>query len=192
MILAVEDTLSEAIAKRLLAAYRAEVHVDVVIGFKGNSYLKARARELNRTAGSVPVFLLTDFDRQHDCPAELIAEWLGKSRNNLLFRVAVREVEAWLVADRNRFAAFLSVPAARIPSDADSIPDPKQFIVNLARRSRQGAIQTDLVPAVGSTAIVGPGFNARLVAFASTVWQPDSASYHSESLRRAIQRIAAR
>lgn len=192
MILAIEDALSEAVARKLLLVARPEITVTVAIGNRGYGYLKNRARELNRTAASVPVFILTDLDRPLSCPAGLIAAWLSApAQRLLLFRVAVMEVESWVLADRARFASFLSVPDHRIPENTDEIAQPKEFIVKLARRSRRKDIRDDLVPAVGSTSPVGPVYNPRLVSFVENVWNPVAASAASPSLARALDRLGS-
>jgi hypothetical protein len=99
------------------------------------------------------------------------------------------EVESWVLADRAQFSSFLSVPEHRIPANTDQIPQPKEFIVTLARRSRRKDIREDLVPAVGSTAPVGPAYNPRLAAFVVDSWDPTAASGASPSLARAVERL---
>lgn len=192
MILAVEDTLSEAVARKLLSVVRPEISVTVAMGHQGRGYLQNRARELNRTAASVPVLLLADLDRPLPCPPDLIASWLSApAQRLLLFRIAVMEIESWVLADRGRFASFLSVPDHRIPANTDEIPQPKEFIVNLARRSRRKDIREDLVPAPGSTSSVGPAYNPRLAVFVDETWNPVTASEASPSLARAVTRLGS-
>lgn len=189
MILAVEDVLSEVISRRLLSTFRPDLVPAAVVGFKGNAYLQSKVRDLNRTAASIPVLVLTDLDNNYPCATALIDDWLGQLPRRLILRVAVQEVESWLMADRERFCSLIGIPRHRLPEDVDSITDPKLTIVNLARRSRQRGIIHDFVPSGGSTASVGPGFSSRLIAFASTEWRPVHAAAHSQSLRRAIQKI---
>jgi hypothetical protein len=100
------------------------------------------------------------------------------------------EIESWVIADRDRLAAFLHVQAHRIPNDPDSIPQPKEFIVNLARRARRREIREDLVPRPGSTAAVGPAYNARLIEFVELSWNAVEAATLSPSLARAIKRLS--
>lgn len=190
MIVAVEDPLSEAITRKLLAEVRPDLPVTTVLGNRGNGYLRAKAREMNRVAAKLPVFLLTDLDSPARCPPSVIAEWLSaRPAENLLFRVAVVEVESWVLADREQAAAFIGVPDHRIPLDTDAIPDPKQFLVNLARRSRSADLRTDLVPAAGSTATVGPMYNPRLGFFVSKHWSAIRARTASASLDRTVERL---
>jgi hypothetical protein len=190
MILAVEDPLSEAVARKLVENFRNDLTIAVAIGNQGKGYLQTRARELNRTANSVPVFVLIDQDRPAPCPADIIGAWVVTPARRLLFRVAVMEIESWVMADRDRLAAFLRVPASRIPNAPDSIPQPKEFIVNLARRARRRGIREDLVPRRGSTAAVGPAYNARLIEFVEFSWNAVEAATLSPSLARAIQRLS--
>ncbi len=191
MILAVEDSLGEATARRLLAVFRPDLGApDTVLGLKGNEYLRAKCRALNSAAAHMPVMLLADQDVPTRCPPRLISEWLGRGpTSRLFFRVAVMEVESWVMADREAFAALVGIPAHRVPTDTDSIPDPKQFLVNLARRSRIRRIRDGLVPARRSTAQVGPAYNALLVEFVNRTWDPDAARMASPSLRRTVVRL---
>ncbi|HUR81788.1 MAG TPA: hypothetical protein VM733_13560 [Thermoanaerobaculia bacterium] len=190
MIIAVEDPLSEAIARKLFAELRPDLPITSFLGNHGNTYLRSKARDLNRAAATVPVFLLTDLDSPSACPPGVIAEWLGRQPAPLfLFRVAVMEVESWVLADRAQIAPFLGVPEHRIPLDTDTIPNPKQFLVNLARRSRSTGIRTDLVPVAGSTASVGPMYNPRLGTFVSTQWSAVRARASSPSLARTVERL---
>jgi hypothetical protein len=190
MIVACEDSLSEALLRRIVAVIRPDLSVQVAIGNRGKGYLKAKARGLNRTAGSVPVFLLVDADTRDPCPADLIRTWLhGAPQGNMLFRVAVMEVESWILADRASCSDFLAVPVSRIPADTDAIDNPKAFLVNLARRSRRRDIREELVPAPDAIVSVGPAYNLRLASFVSAHWSPTSATHASESLRRCTQRL---
>lgn len=190
MIIAVEDPLSEAVTRKLVAEVRPDLAITGFIGNRGNGYLRAKARELNRVAAKVPTFLLADLDSPAACPPSLIADWLPlQLAANLLFRVAVIEVESWVLADREQVAVFLGVPEHRIPIHTDTISDPKQFLVNLARKSRSAGLREDLVPAVGSTALVGPMYNPRLVAFVAEHWSATRAREASGSLARTVERL---
>lgn len=173
MIIATEDTVSEVVAAKLVSVFRPDLQIVARIGNRGKDYLKARVQELNRTARSVPVFLLVDLDTRRPCPADVLAGWLhGRYEANMLFRLAIMEVESWILADRDGFSGYLGVASHRIPTDTDSIDNPKEFVVNLARRSRSRHIRDDLVPAPGSIVKVGPAYNPRLSAFISTQVEP--------------------
>lgn len=190
MIVAVEDVLSEAVVRKLVGEVRPDLSISIVMRKNGRGYIQSRARDLNRTARSFPVLILADLDRPEPCPADLIQGWLAAPpAANLLFRVAVMEIESWIMADREAFAGFLGVPSHRIPLNTDAIAQPKELIVSLARKSRRKDIREDLVPAAGGTAIIGPGFNPRLGAFVATQWNAETAAHASSSLRRAADRL---
>lgn len=190
MLLAVEDPLSEAVARKILATVSPRREVSLCLGLKGKDYLRQKAENLNQASKGSPVFLLTDLDNPKDCPAGLIKTWLKSAKQpNLLFRVAVMEVESWIMADGEAFADFLSVPSERVPFDTDSIPRPKEFLISLARQSRSSRLRGDLVPAPGGTNKVGPAYNPRLASFVTQAWSPESAAKVSHSLRRALNRL---
>lgn len=190
MIAAVEDPLAEAVLRKLVAVVRPDLTIWQVMRKNGSGYVRSRARELNRAAHQMAVFILVDQDRPVPCPADLVRSWLGApSARNLLFRTAVFETESWIMADRAAFAEFLRVPATALPENPDVILQPKELVVSLARRSRRRDIRDDLVPAPGSTAKVGPAFNPRLTEYVTSSWDPVRAAEVSASLHRAVVRL---
>jgi hypothetical protein len=189
MIIAVEDSLSEEVTRKLVSTIRPDLDIATVLGNRGKGYLRTRARELNRAAGAIAVMMLTDQDAQQSCPPVIAADWFGPQPLSLLFWVAVMEVESWVLADRERSAAMLGVPVHRIPIDTDAIPKPKEFLVNLARRSRLSRVRQDLVPERDSTATVGPAYNPRLGVFVTSEWNPIDATPVSRSLARCVERL---
>lgn len=189
--LAVEDTLSQTVFRKIIQETRRDIAISSCLGLRGNGYLRDRARDLNRAAQGSAFWLLTDQDVPARCPVTIRNEWLAGDapHPNFLFRVAVMEVEAWLLADRTALAQFLSVPIARVPLNPDALPDPKQFLVNLARSSSSSAMREDLVPKQGGTAKVGRGYNHVLGLFVTTHWSQQRARDCSDSLSRTIRRI---
>ena len=162
------------------------------IGFKGNSYLKQKAFDLNQTArGPYDVFMLTDLDSPQNCPPQLVQSWIRAPLNSGFFlRVAVMEIESWIMADRSALAEFLSIPVNRIPSNTDNIPNPKERLVSLARRSNKRRLRDQLVPAPGATtARVGPEYNSRFSEFVQTHWDLERAAVASPSLKRTLDRL---
>jgi hypothetical protein len=188
--IATEDALSEAVAERLVVEANHGLSVAVRMGRKGNSYLKKKAADLAETARSIPVFLLTDLDCV-ECPPVLITGWLGKRPlpESFLFRVVVREIEAWLLADRDAFAKFSGVPVNKVPQNPESLDDPKQMLINLIRKHGRSAIKSEILPEDDSTANVGIGYNQILSGFVRDSWSPVKASQHADSLARARKRL---
>lgn len=111
--------------------------------------------------------------------------------SQLMIRVAVLEIEAWLLADRVGVAQWRSVAASRVPDNPEGISDPKRTLIELASRSRNRHLREAIVPRRGTgTHQVGPGYNQSVGEFASQFWNPETARSHAPSLNRAIIRIA--
>jgi hypothetical protein len=188
--LAVEDDLSEIVIRRLLVDTGRAYAIGIVFGRGGFGYLKTTANNWNAAAAAgTPILLLTDLD-QHPCPSDLIRDWLDNEPHaNLLFRIAVREIESWLLADREGFANFLRISAANIPLQPDQVPDPKRTLVNLARRSRSRTLRESIAPRVGSTAVQGPDYNGCLIEFVRNQWSREAAVERSPSLKRTWEKM---
>lgn len=188
---ATEDPLSEAIADRLIQDENQGMEVKVRMGRKGNGYLRKNLLSFNEIARSYPVLLFTDLDRV-ECPMDLIEDWRGRTvlQDRLLFRVAVRETEAWLLADREGFAEFSGVPVHRIPPQPELLDDPKETLLNLVRRyGKKRTVKVDILPERGSTAKVGLAYNQSLCGFVQGSWSLDRAAQSADSLNRARHRL---
>lgn len=137
-----------------------------------------------------PVLLLTDLD-QTRCPSLLIRRWIGNNRrpDQLVFRVAVREVESWLLADHEGMQKLLG-STRPLPPNPDGVRDPKHCLLKLAREATR-EIREELVAPAGAVATQGLGYNARLTAFVHGHWSPARAAKRSASLARARTRLAA-
>lgn len=188
--IATEDPLSAAVIDRLVGETQSDLHVAVPVSGRGFGGLRRKLPELIRVAHSIPVILLTDLDRA-GCAPSLIADWFGQRAipPSLLFRVAVREVEAWLLADRERFAEFARIPLNRFSDRPEALDDPKQTLLNLVWRYSPSEIKHDIVTRRAGGAHQGLGYNERLTLFVQEIWQPRKAVSRSNSLERARQRI---
>ena len=188
IILAVEDELSEAIATKILNSFAIKITDTIREG--GNAYLREKAPELNRAANGMDIFLLTDLDSPKNCPPRLIRSWIkGPLHPRLIFRVAVMEVESWVIADRIGIANFLSIPIHRIPRTTDEILNPKEFLVSLARMSKKRKLRNELIPQQGAGIPFGYGYNTRLSSFVRDHWDLERASTVSPSLKRTLERL---
>jgi hypothetical protein len=182
--LVVEDELSEAVVRRVLQQVRVGYAVGTCYRPGGFGYIRRKIRAFNQAARHCPYLVLTDLDKGECAPA-LIERWLNEAPHpNLLFRVAVREVESWLLADAKGFARFLGISAQHVPSDPDGLPDPKRRLIELARLSRRRDLRDSIVPRHGSTATVGPDYNGCLAGFVAGNWNSVKAAARSDSLRR--------
>jgi hypothetical protein len=185
--LASEDELSEAVGRRLSREANLEVTLPLRKG--GNGYLRSRLPNFCQLANHYPVVLLTDLDAGACAPA-LLSDWFNELERpaNLVFRVAVREIEAWLIADREALADFLSVNVRHVTPQPETILDPKQALIGAALKAPR-RLREELVAVQGSFAAQGIGYNRILGAFVETRWDPERAAARSPSLASARQRI---
>ena len=189
ILLVVEDPLSEFIARRLLRFVGGRLIPSAVYGKEGIGYIKRNISGFNKAAKGTPTLIVADLDSD-ECAPERIRSLLTAPRHpNLLLRIAVREVESWLLADRGGFAKFIGTNATRIPTAVEDIVDPKQFLINVARRSRRKSVLEDIVPLAGSTAKVGRNYNGRLHQFVFEKWNIETARANSRSLDSAIRAL---
>lgn len=184
----VEDDLSEAFLQRILKESSTTFAIGYSYGRRGYGYIKRRVKAFNNAAKGTPFLLLVDLEAE--CAPRQIQEWLSvPMHHNLLFRVAVYEVESWLLADRVGFASFLGISRRFIPESVDNINNPKQFLINLAKRSPKRSLREAIVPTQSSTAKLGPDYNGQLSSFVINVWNLREAMKTSDSLRRAVNAI---
>ena len=135
--------------------------------------------------------MLTDLDSPKICPPELIQSWIQGSLNlGFFLRVAVMEVESWVMADQSAFAEFLKVPIQEVPTRTDEIPDPKTSLLSLAEKSKSTGLRKDLLPKKGNkTSKIGPGYNIRLSEFVRDYWDLNRAVSASPSLKKTVDRL---
>jgi len=187
--LAVEDELSDVVLRRILTYLNRGYAVGVTYGRTGFGYLRSTIRGWNRAARGRPFIVLTDLDT-YPCPPALIQNWLdGPQSPNLLLRVAVREVESWLLADRENLSRYLRVPDAHMSAKPDQLNDPKRALIALATRSRSSHIRARIVPKHGSTAKQGPEYNAALSEFVRNHWDIAASEQNSPSLSRTMRQL---
>lgn len=184
---AVEGLLDDAVAKRLIRAVGASPGPVYIKGGKHN--LLKKINGYNQASQHGIWLVLADLDQDAACAPPLLEQHLRQPAPGMCFRIAVRAVEAWLLADRERIAAFLSVATARIPGDVESLPDPKLALLELAKKSRRTEIRTGLPPRPGSGRSVGPGYNDLLTEFVLKRWNPQVAATNCDSLDRCIEAL---
>jgi hypothetical protein len=183
-----EDTICEYLAKKLISLFVDRFTIGVTYFGNGYGYIKDKLDGFNRASKGVPLFAIADL--VGNCPKTQIDQWLPHGRQrNLLFRIAIKESEAWILADKQAFSSFLGISSNLIPDDVDNIVDPKKYLVNLASRSRNRNLRDALIPQPHTTAETGPDYNARLSEFVEKLWDPGRASFNSPSLKRAIKAL---
>lgn len=190
LTLIVEDSLSEVVARKMLAETGKGYQVtNSLLWNKGK--IKLNVGDINNAAQGYIYFVLTDQDTNDRCPTQAISEIPDPIHPNLLYRFAVMEIESWVMAHRDAISSFLSVPINRIPNNTDSLSDPKKYLVDMARRSKSSRIRKDIAPRNNSTSKVGFDYNGRLIEFVTEYWNIHTASQHSPSLFRAFNKLNA-
>jgi len=187
--LIVEDALSEAVVRAVFSQIEKPYRIGAVLNWNKQK-IQHTISNINKASRGFPHLALTDQDTGQDCPPNQIEKWIrGDVHPNLLYRFATMEVESWVMAHRECFAKFLSVSSKKIPRHPDEIPQPKEYLINLARKSRKRRLREDLVPAPGATSKVGPDYNGRLCGFVRHHWRADIAAQNSPSLARTLKRL---
>jgi hypothetical protein len=184
----VEGATDEPVARRLLD--HIGLMAGTVYGSHGKGHLLKRLPAYNHAARFTSWFVMIDLDNDATCVSDAIKLWLPNPEAGMRLRVAVRSVEAWLIADREHLAAFLHVAPSRLPQNPDREMNPKQTLINIARASTVGNIRRDFVPRQEGGARVGPLYVDRLNEFTIKYWQPEDATRRSESLRRCIASLS--
>jgi len=184
---AVEGQVDEAVLKQLVTHVGAAL--GPIHGKNGKHALLQRLPGYNAAAQWSPWAVLVDLNQHAACAPPVRQTWLPHPTPGMCFRIVVREIEAWLLADSARLARFLRIPATRIPPNPEALPNPKQTMVNLARGSRRRDIREDMVPRPRSGREVGPAYTSRLIEFAESHWRPGVAARRADSLRRSLRRL---
>lgn len=189
--LATEDELSEAVGVRLLAEIPG-VTPGLLIRRGGNGYLRSRLRSFCEMARNRPVLVLTDLDT-YPCPSILRKKWFGRLGQppELILRVAVQEVEAWILADHLAVAGLIGKHVTtQLPPNPDAVSDPKSLLLRLARRAPRD-VRLDLCSRADTPTRPGLGYTNRLCEFVNGDWEPRRAAERSKSLRSARGRLRA-
>jgi hypothetical protein len=187
----VEGDLEVHVVQQLLKSCGSSV--GTVRNCRGSASFWQRARQFDRAAQSIgPVLGLVDLE-QADCAPGLLRDRVGRlPHRRFVLRIAKRMIESWLLADRQALASFLGVSVALVPGDPEAEPDPKQTLVNLARRSKRREIREALAPAPGLRGVkVGAEYLPTLGEFVRGSWDPRRAANRADSLQRALRAIDA-
>lgn len=133
--------------------------------------------------------VLVDLDKE-ECAPSLIRQWFSLDNDipivlhpQLIFRVAVRETESWLMADRKKFARFMKMPIVNVPHNPDHLRDPKRKIFELISQYCKKQ-RCRMLPSSGSH--IGEDYNSSLCQFIQSQWRPEEAASYSDSLKRMI------
>lgn len=158
----------------------------------GKSKLVKNLPKYNQAARFGGWLVVVDLDGDVDCAPAYVKKLIPVKSDNLLLRIAVREVESWLLADAEHLAKYLGIAINKFPHDPDLENNPKVTLIQLARLTRNKRLREDIIPPANSTNAIGPGYPTRIAEFVRHVqfpWRPDIAVQHSDSLHRCISAL---
>lgn len=187
--LATEDELSEVLGEKLIMEANATLKVTLKLRKGGFGYLKGKLPNFCKLSYTQPVIVFTDLDNA-ECPVKLIDNWFNgiEKPERLLFRVVVREIESWALADHIGFSEYFGISQAKLPAAPDLLPNPKAALLKLVGSSRREVAEA-MIAKKGVLAIQGVGYNAVLGDYIRTSWNTSRAIERSESLKRAYIKI---
>jgi hypothetical protein len=183
--IAVEGYIDAEVARWLLH------HVGLNVGYvyvkNGKSALDRSLPGYNNAARFSRWLILRDLDEDANCAPALRHTLLSDCSPRMRLHIAVRAVEAWLMADRESLGRFLSIRSTLFPIEPERIVKPKTLLVDLARESRRRAVREAMIPAPKSSVAVGPGYATLLIDYISKHWRPEIAAERSYSLKKIIE-----
>lgn len=196
-----EDTVTRAIIYRILSEFAPNVKVKQELPARG-SEIKNKISNFNALSRSTPVILLIDLDTD-DCAPILKNKLLGEKpqEENFIFNIAVDEAEAWLMADRENFSAFIGIELEKMPIAQPnkqggikalqemSLPTKCSYYLThiLAPQSSKKEIR-EQIAATGKNC-KGKEYNTALLPFIQKQWDISTAVTNSDSLKRMVNRI---
>ena len=137
----VEDAPSAAVLKKLVA-HQNQTSENQILLKPGFPIVRGGVSEIRKNAGSylkmaakgLYTLVFVDLDSV-DCAPALLHDWFSFNTNSsialperLIFRVAVREIESWIMADRSNLAGYLRIPIDNFPLAPDDLDDPKREV----------------------------------------------------------------
>jgi len=144
---------------------------------------------------------LVDLDvYDYPCPPALLRNWIGITPENPLvlplqaiLRVAVRIVEAWIMADRKKFARYFDLTESLLPVVPDNKLHLRKILFDLLWKNGSPALRKKKLIGMlpSQNAHIGPEYNSIMCDFVNRHWSPKRAAYNSPSLKRTMDRLHA-
>ncbi len=186
----VEGLVDRVAAESILAARSRAVDPRRIIITRGKQQFDARLAKYNFAARHGPWLALRDSDHDAgDCPAALRQSLLVMPQSPALcLRLAVRTLEAWLLADAEAFSQHFSISRSKVPVFPEELDQPKEALINVCRTSRRRDVREAMVPPKGTRG-PGPEYTAYLSHFCRVAWRADVAATTAPSLGRALKEI---
>jgi hypothetical protein len=183
-----EGAVDVAVATRLVENAGHSVHLVLPKG--GKSKLDPRLHGYNNAARFAPWLILRDLDTDASCAPALARQLLPEPSSLMLFRIVVRAIEAWLLADTLAFSEFFDVDDTALPAKPDELIDPKRALIEIIAASTNPSIRRAILPGRG-TRDIGPGYTGMLIEFTVGYWDIARGRQRSPSLNRCVNALAA-
>ena len=186
-----EDKLTQAVLHKCIADFLPDFSIarTEVKGGRGNVQ-----RELGayvHLAQVMPVLIGVDLDSD-ECAPTLIADWKARygTHQSLIIRVAVCEIESWVIADCKRIAKLINAKSDDITKTPDDLADPKNYFLEAVQATAPADMRNDLIPRnYNRYPRIGPAYNIQMCKFVEQRWRPHVAMKRSDSLARAVTAI---
>lgn len=186
----VEGQVDEAVVRKICEKLRLDIVETFIKGSR--STIERNIKGYIKASNNFPWLVMVDLD-DDECPPLLYENWVVNPPENFIFVAVVREIEAWLLADRKNFANYMAVTLDRIPSLPENIKDPKNEVVKLAGYSRKRVIREGMIPNPRSGRRTGIAYNSLLIEYImqnQTGWDPVEAANRSPSLTRCLNMVS--
>jgi hypothetical protein len=186
--MATEGAVDEAVLRRLVSF--SGLIPGRSYGRKGKDWLRSFAPAFAEAAPWDGLrFLLVDLDEEAACGLALRDKWFTHGHSPMFMPVAVKEVDAWLLADRTGFAEFFRVRPKNIPVNPDGLAEPKDKLVGICAASSARRIASGMVPRENSGRRVGMEYSRLVEQFVATIWDPAAARAASPSLDYCLRKL---
>ena len=180
-----EGPLDLQVAEKLVSHYGGEVGNRYYRGGKSGVQSKIEGYNNDAAHTNMPWLVLLDLNSE-ECPPSLRNKLLNEVAPSMCFRIAVREVESWLMGDAESLASYFGVSRALVPSEPEKLNDPKESLVKLAKRSNKREIREGIARKGSTQLDTGPRYTALMRKYVQTHWRPEVAAKRADSLRRAM------
>lgn len=186
--IATEDQLSEALLRRVILEFSPRLKISNSVGRRGNGHLRSKLANLVAASqAGMPVVMLTDSDGPRSLET-VRSDWMGSlsfDSDRFYLAVAVQEAESWFLADEAAVEAVLGRRPRSIPVPTDDIMDPKEWLLNEARRSAR-RVREQMVREEQGRVRIGVGYNTMAARAVAEIWCPRRARANSPSLDRLM------
>lgn len=193
-VLIYEDMGHELVLFKILDYLGVDMNYVKPFSKRGKDYID---HNISRYAKMKPgrIIVLRDLDNDYVCAPELKKQKLGSNQggSNFIFRIIVKEVEAWLIADKesalNFFKLNKSVLDSVVPED---MVHPKKELLEMIRKGNLKSKEKErfYIAKPDGTLQQAYSYNAAIGEYVE-MWSIDRARENAPSLDRAIKAIAA-